>query len=496
MVICTEKKYQSYYTNSAPIVKYMTDLLEPIPDVNYLEPAAGEGVFIDPLLDIANINIDAFDINPESVYILRDKYKDIPHVTISEKDTLIETEIDLFSQNHKSFDRIIANPPYGAWQDYNKREKLKKLYPGMYVKETYALFLYKCIQLLNEDGILVFIIPDTFLNLHMHTKLRKFILEKTKVHEISLFPSNFFPNVNFGYANLCIIKLQKCKDFKKAMANEITIKTAFQKVSDLVNNPEHVTNATLSQNCVYNNIDHALFIPENKQLTFQINKTKKRISDIAECVTGFYSGNDKEFLKVSNPDIKGAKKYQTVDKCKIFHGCDISLDGITSDQIYIPFMKGGNSRYYKPTLWYMDWSQSSVTHYKMDKKSRFQNSKYYFKNGVGVPMVSSSKISGALINNRLFDQSIVGIFPLEKKYLFYLLAFFNSNICNSMIRTINPSANNSANYLKKIPFIQPQESTLSTINKTAINIYNKKESGLNTEDDEKYLDSIFTSIYT
>ena len=70
-------------------------------------------------------------------------------------------------------------------------------------------------------------------------------------------------------------------------------------------------------------------------------------------------------------------------------------------------------------------------------------------------MVSSSSITGAIIENRLFDQSIVGIFPKNEDLIYYLLAFFNSPTCNKLIRTINPSTNNSSNYIKKIPFFEP-----------------------------------------
>jgi len=77
---------------------------------------------------------------------------------------------------------------------------------------------------------------------------------------------------------------------------------------------------------------------------------------------------------------------------------------------------------------------------------------------------SSKSITGALIENRLFDQSIVGVFPKEESILFFLLSFFNSPTCNQLIRTINPSTNNSANYIKKIPFLIPEDKHLLNIN--------------------------------
>jgi adenine-specific DNA-methyltransferase len=110
------------------------------------------------------------------------------------------------------------------------------------------------------------------------------------------------------------------------------------------------------------------------------------------------------------------------------------LNGIDGDKHFLPIVKGGNTKYLKPESWFMNWSKEAVKHYKTDKKSRFQNPKYYFKFGIGVPMISSSSITASLIENKLFDQSIVGIFPKDESLnLLLLLAFkkiFNSPTCN------------------------------------------------------------------
>jgi len=126
----------------------------------------------------------------------------------------------------------------------------------------------------------------------------------------------------------------------------------------------------------------------------------------------------------------------------------------------------------------MKWSKEAVQFYKKDKKARYQNSSFYFRKGIAVPMVSSSSITGALIENRLFDQSIVGIFPENEMLLYFLLSFFNSPTCNELIRTINPSTNNSSNYIKKIPAIIPSKNILKIINQNTQKIVaSVKESG-------------------
>ncbi len=462
------RKYQAFYTKSTPIIKYMVKMLALSLDDKILEPCGGDGVFVEAILEENELaQIDVCELNPESIKILKEKFSHYTNVKIRECDTLLDSELDFNSSFGGIYDKIIANPPYGAWQDYSKRAILNKLYPDIYTKESYGLFLYRCIQLLKENGMLSFIIPDTYLNLRMHKALRNIILTNTQIIEIALFPSSFFPGVNFGYANLSIITLRKKNDLNACKNNTFSVKSGFIEVEQLENiNDGKLKTYYFKQEDVLNNPDHAFLIAENTNVSKLIIHSKQRIGDIAACVTGFYSGDDKRFLKVRSPELKNGKNYDLINPQSIstdYINNKNILNGIEGDKHFIPIVKGGNTKYLKPESWFMDWSNESVQHFKIDKKSRFQNPKYYFKSGIGVPMISSSSITASLIENKLFDQSIVGIFPYDVDLTFYLLAFFNSPTCNKLIRTINPSANNPANYIKKIPVIIPDSSTLNLI---------------------------------
>ncbi|MBE7510470.1 MAG: Eco57I restriction-modification methylase domain-containing protein [Bacteroidia bacterium] len=467
-MISEARKYQAFYTKSTPIVDYMVNKLALHASDRIFEPCGGDGVFIETILSENEFaHIDICELNSKSVEILNDKFSDYPNVNIRECDTLLDTELKFNSCFGGIYDKIIANPPYGAWQDYEKRTVLKKMYPELYAKESYGLFLYRCIELLKEDGILSFIIPDTFLNLHMHKALRNHILTKTQIVELALFPSSFFPGVNFGYANLSIITLRKKSDYKECLENEFTVVNGFENVEQLNNiDNENLKTYSFKQQDVFSNPDHAFLIAENSNVLKLINQSKFKVGDIADCVTGFYSGDDKRFLQVISPELKNGKNYDLVNVDSInseYKNNAEILNGIESKQHFLPIVKGGNTKYLKPESWFMNWSKEAVQHYKADKKARFQNPKYYFKFGIGVPMISSSSITASLIENKLFDQSIVGIFPKDENLTYYLLAFFNSPTCNKLIRTINPSANNPANYIKKIPFILPEKSALELI---------------------------------
>lgn len=480
----------AYYTNSDDITSYMAKKLGVNNADVILEPSAGGGIFIDEILKYnIPVQIDALDIDSNAIAILKQKYQGnsaitvretdtlldtsldsfgIPELWIKKTDTLIDEQLDCFGTIGGHYDKVIGNPPYGAWQDYDKRDLLKKKYPGQYVKETYSLFLLRCISVLKMGGRLSFIIPDTYMFLNLHSRLRELLLTTTKIEEIITFPSKFFPGVSFGYSNLSIITLERAEKVE-ALNNTIRIiqgfqsSTEFQYLTDNNILPNHLTAYELKQADIFKNEQHR-FILADHSLSEAIKNAPVRLGDVANVVTGFYTGDNKRFIRALNDSVKGAKNYEKITDSLIFD-CS-SLQGIT-DVIegYIPYVKSASKTRYFRTVdeWFVRWDKDTIKHYNSNKKSRFQNSAFYFKTGIAIPMVKASTIRAFLIENRVFDQSIVGIFPKDSTKLYYILAIMNSDVINNMIHTINPTANNSANYVKQLPYIEPDNSTLAII---------------------------------
>ncbi len=454
-------------------------------------------MFVDKILEKEpKANICIYELNPKAVLGLKDKYRGVANIHIKEADTLLDDSITSCSIR---YDKIIGNPPYGARNDEKKKDLLNKLYAGLYTKESYTLFLYACTRCLNENGELSFIIPDTFLSLHRHLAIRKYLLTNTKIKELALFPSSFFPGINFGYANLCIITLKRSSNVAQNLHNEISIRTNFKTVGELEND-RGGTKKTISQKDVIEGVGSAFMFNSTDKITELINDDSiQKIGDIASCVTGFYSGNDKDYLHPISTEIKNAKKYVCADRESIHTSQLTDTEkkcGIASVDYLVPVVKGGNVEFVKPNHWFMDWSTKAIQEYKSSKKCRFQNSDYYFKNGIGIPMIRSSKLTGALIESRLFDQSIVGVFPKDEKWILYLLGFFNSAVCTKLINAINPSTNNSANYIKKIPFIVPSDETKDQVDKLVGEIVTRlKNDNEQSESQKAELNEVFTNLY-
>lgn len=498
-----KSELQAYYTKSYQIVDYMVRELALENGDSVLEPCAGDGVFVDAIMHSgAEVGLTAWEINQQEIEKLKGKYAHACRkVRVERRDALFEGRNIFFDL--ACYDKIIANPPYGAWQDINRRNALKDLFPGMYVRETYSLFLSLGIDLLKPGGRLVFIIPDTYMHLRFHEQLRRQILEKTAIERIIIFPSKFFPGVNFGYANLSIITLRRLEERESLNGRELEVISGLKHPSDLA----LIGNGCNDKLAVRRFQQQALLHRDSFQFPHHlqegdlhsITESTSSIGDVAEVVTGFYSGDDRQYLRRSPNASRNAKRYKLVEQSMIAEQTEMPppLNGLDPPRCFIPIVKGGAIRYVKPNDWFMDWSVASVHTYREEsKKARFQNSRFYFKEGIAVPMVTSSSITAALLENRLFDQSIVGIFPHDSEWLFYLLAFFNSRACNSLIRSINPTANNSANYIRRIPFRTPTECQKRRIDSLATSIVSQLRAvGRYAQRDEDEINAIFDEIY-
>lgn len=454
------KVYQSYYTKNNYITSYMVKMLSLSDNDRVFEPCGGDGAFIDELLKSdVNTNILTYDLDPVAISKLKEKYAEKENIEIKFGNSLFDDSLDIMEQN-PIFEKVIGNPPYGAWLDYETRDLIRKKYKGYYCNESYSLFIIRCLRLLKDGGKLSFIIPDTYLFLNLHKSLRKTLLIDTKIEEILIFPSKFFPGVSFGYSNLSILTFTKNKNSEENLNNKVRVIKGFKKVEDLekVKNGQTDEFETMlfTQKSIFEN-ESSSFILDDKVAKLLNNKIPK-LGDFADCVTGIYCGDNKRFIFAENELVKNSKGYSLVNDNLIFDG-KVDNSGLNGDKHFIELIKSSSETKFfrKKASWFIDWSISAINYYLTDKKARFQNSDYYFKIGIALPMVKSSKINATIIQNKVFDQSIVGVFCKDEKYLNYILAFLNSDVANKLIHLINPTANNSANYLKRLPIIIKQE---------------------------------------
>lgn len=469
-----------------------------------LEPSAGDGAFVEELTRSGfDLKLFCIDKNPGALEALHKKFGENIHTLRADAilDRL-EGIGGLFraSDFPERFDRIIGNPPYGGWLDYEIRATLKKKFAAFHVRETYALFLLRCVDLLKNGGILTFIVPDTFLAVAVHRPLRKFLLRSTQLLEIVTLPSNLFPGVAFGYSGLCIITLRKSLE---GAPNDhsfrfISVDTN-EELESLAQETGLPSGVTVLQREVLRRTGMTIWTSNEPRFENLLQNARLLLADVAECKTGIYSGDNRRFIRSFLGTPVRRSNYDPVNENEVCLRRLTSVErqmGIKQGRHWVPITKGGSYRFYQPDLWAIDWSAEAVAYYKRDDKARFQNSQFYFKQGIGIPMVTSSRVNAFLLARRVFDQSVVGIFPKRGEWLYPLLIILNSGIATRLLKgAINPTANNSANYLKRFPLPNLGPDDLRKLGVLARSIWRKRRFGLPTNDDEAAAESYIEAIY-
>lgn len=151
------------------IVKFMISYIDNTEKRSILEPSCGMGNFLEQIN--SKHNITCIDINENYIKHCSSKFKYAK---------CIEQNFIYYTTN-ETFDYIIGNPPYIKIQNIPVKDLMlmKKEYPDFMNGNTniYIYFIIKCFDLLNKNGKLIFIVPNTWLYSKSFAKLKEFIFQ-------------------------------------------------------------------------------------------------------------------------------------------------------------------------------------------------------------------------------------------------------------------------------------------------------------------------------
>lgn len=368
------KKLGQFYTPDF-IIDYILDNIGLSPDKKILDPACGSGGFLikayDRLRDfyrkedwaedkihneILSKNLFGIDINTFATQLTMMNLflKDLEHPTrnihIAEGDSLQKLELEyefnlgdllkedplkrLITSNkrfhhgevlaHHPFDIIVGNPPYisfglrGTGKLTTKRLKyLKKNYPDSaeYKISIYAIFIDRALQLLKDEGIFGFIIPDSFLLGRYFSKIRRRILNSCSIIEIVLFQKDFWKYGVVGRP--VIIILRKESDKRKRESNILTAKL-YSKSEDIKkNNFKAFSFEQIYYEKIRYNRFRLFFNKEDKDYVERMENNTTSLGKIVRFSSGLIAKSKKK-------DIISIKKMSTKWLPGLIQGCEIN----------------------------------------------------------------------------------------------------------------------------------------------------------------------------
>jgi len=173
------------------------------PDFSIFDPACGTGNFLLRLPDSIPLeSIHGSDIDEMAVFIARvnlalkygiKTHKELRILLKNLKASNFLSHKTTFPYEEK-YDIILGNPPWGY---VFSRDELSNIsghfesYNNEKNPESFALFVERAVESLNDSGILSFLLPESILSADTHKGIRRFILKKTRITAISFLGEVF-----------------------------------------------------------------------------------------------------------------------------------------------------------------------------------------------------------------------------------------------------------------------------------------------------------------
>jgi type I restriction-modification system DNA methylase subunit len=219
------------------------------------------------------------------------------------------------------FDVVISNPPWGGLIETVQRGYFERKYASVTRElETHLFFMEKGVTLLNNSGVLSYILPNTFMYVKTSEPLRNLLLTKCHINELTELAKYVFENapdivptiVNLSKASKSEIKkrftlVRSFVDRKgKLYPEDLNIK-GFSKINQ--------TAWMETEDSIFN----IFLITEVIQILAKIRMGCSPLGDVASISYGIKTGDNAKFLseKKLNDSYRKALKTKEVERFSI-----------------------------------------------------------------------------------------------------------------------------------------------------------------------------------
>jgi len=286
-----KNKYGQYFTIDS-IAQFMVSLINHNKDSKVLEPSCGKGVFLHSLTQAGFSNIDAYEIDRT----LGNPYSFVRY------ESFISSPMD-------SYDVVIGNPPYIRWKNLEPELKEELNSSALWNKYFNSLcdymfiFILKSIEQLNNDGELIFICTEYWMNTTNSETLRDYMAQHGYISEIYHFKeASLFEGVCASFVIFKYIKSNTKRetldfyryiDERKINYESLVSKSCFK----LISIPQFESGhrwllATSEQQNLLSSFEQHCSVGANDLFS---TKAMNRIGDFCDIGNGMVSGLDKAF---------------------------------------------------------------------------------------------------------------------------------------------------------------------------------------------------------
>lgn len=446
-----KEKYGQYMTPKI-IADFMVSMIEHGKQANILEPSSGEGIFIDTLRHYGYSNITAYEIDGEL-------YK--------KDDSSVIFESYVSAKVSEKMDVVIGNPPYIRWKNLEEELKQELQENDLWIKylnslnDYSAIFILKAIEELKENGELIFITPDYWMNTTQSKNLRRYMIDNGYFTDIFLFKETPI----FKKVNVSLMVFRYIKSSGKLDKPKIAVRLYDDRKGLSKNTLDSLLSKT-EENGIYYHIDNfcvdSPWIIANQKTLDLINRLESKcttkygklitLDDCFEIGNGMVSGLDKAF-QISNKTILNENEQNSIIKVLKAKDLDrysyknytnyIFIKNIISEDEFVtkypnfayelkPYINDLLMRYnYNRQINYWEWV--FLRNYDLFS-THFQKIFIPCKERIS----SKEHVRFSLVKGDVFPtQDVTGIIPKDsvKESIEYVCAYLNSKIVFNWIKT-------------------------------------------------------------
>ena len=401
--------------------------------------------------DYALSVIDDFEQNGTidfETQVLLDKIDDI---------RALVNQAKLLSQK---YDVVVTNPPYMGSSGMN--EKLSKFVKTHFTNEKndlFSCFITKGNGMIKKNGYNAMVTMQSWMFLSSFENMRKKILDDFSIIDL-LHMDNMVMGIAFGTSATVFRK--KIDSNYIGTYNQITLKDI---------NKNGTPNSFPVSNNRFNQIPTTNFskIP-GSPIAYWVSDNFIRVFD-NDCLRSRV--NAVKGLDTCDNDTFTRMWYE-IERSRLSLNKEDVVDTYTHK--WYPYCKGGGyCKWYGFMERVVNWENDGdvLRNLRDDRgkiKSRPQNTKYYFKEGLTWSSITSYKLSLRYMNNCIFGGGGSAMFCQDDIYIY--LAYINSCVTEYALSLLNPTLNFLVGDILSLPVIddENQKQTIENITKGNITL--------------------------
>lgn len=356
----------------------------------------------------------------------------------------------------QKYDVVCTNPPYmgGSGMNTKLSEFVKKNYPD-YKSDLFSVSFIRCITFAKPDGYLGFLSPYVWMFIQSYEKLRNLFYTTKTIETLIQFEYSAFEEATVP---ICTFVLKNKHINKKGIYLRLTeyrggMEVQRQKTLEAISDHKcgYYYEANAENFSKIPGAPVAYWVSENFIRAFE----GKTIADFGFAGIGMRTGDNVRFLRL----------WYEVSNCKIQINCTSADEQIEAHSKWIPYNKGGEfRRWYGNNEYVVNWYNNGEEIKENTRRVypqlgddlgwKISNEQYYFKKGITWSGITSSKCSYRVYEEGfIFDSGANGLFVYDADNRYYIAACLNNSITLFTMSVINPTINNGAGTVRKIPII-------------------------------------------